>query len=194
MADVKVSGIPPDTGLDDNHYVILNDPVGPTTKTTTLGVLRAWLQSVTAWVKSSMVDYSTFALNMKGSKNTSTVTPINGSNVSGGAQGSQVTFTVAAACQVYVQVNAGVISSSDFEYRLLIFLDGVNQTGNVAVFPAATGNASSRVFERSVTGILSLSAGAHTLAAGIFVSSATGPSIPIEALSIHAIVLGNVTA
>lgn len=42
MADVKVSGLPSDTSLDGNHYTILNDPVGPTTKRTLLSTLAAF--------------------------------------------------------------------------------------------------------------------------------------------------------
>lgn len=40
--DVKVSGLPPDSSLDGNHYTILNDPTGPTTKRTLLSTLAAW--------------------------------------------------------------------------------------------------------------------------------------------------------
>ena len=42
MADVKVSGLPSDSALDGNHYVPLNDPVGPTTKRTLLSTLAAF--------------------------------------------------------------------------------------------------------------------------------------------------------
>lgn len=43
MADVKVSGLPSDSALDGNHYTVLNDPTGPTTKRTLLSTLAAWL-------------------------------------------------------------------------------------------------------------------------------------------------------
>lgn len=62
MADQKISGLPADTSLDDNHYVLLNDPTGPTTKRTTLGTLRLWLASISAWVKAVNIDFSTFVL------------------------------------------------------------------------------------------------------------------------------------
>lgn len=42
MADVKVSGLPSDSSLDGNHYTILNDPTGPTTKRTLLSTLAAF--------------------------------------------------------------------------------------------------------------------------------------------------------
>lgn len=42
MADVKVSGLPQDSSVDGGHYVILNDPAGPTTKRGFLSVLAAW--------------------------------------------------------------------------------------------------------------------------------------------------------
>lgn len=59
MADQKISGLPPDTDIDDNHYVLLNDPTGPTTKRTTLGTIRLWLQTFTAWIRSNNIDWST---------------------------------------------------------------------------------------------------------------------------------------
>lgn len=43
MADVKVSGLPSDSSLDNNHYVPINDPSGPTTKRTLLSTFAAWL-------------------------------------------------------------------------------------------------------------------------------------------------------
>lgn len=55
MADVKVSGLPNDTSLDDNHYVILNDPTGPTTKRTTLGTIVAYLQAKAGWIVTAMI-------------------------------------------------------------------------------------------------------------------------------------------
>lgn len=42
MADVKVSGLPSDSALDNNHYVPVNDPTGPTTKRTLLSTLAAF--------------------------------------------------------------------------------------------------------------------------------------------------------
>ncbi len=42
MADVKVSGLPSDSSLDGNHYTIINDPTGPTTKRTLLSTLAAF--------------------------------------------------------------------------------------------------------------------------------------------------------
>ncbi len=42
MADVKVSGLPTDSSLDGNHYVVLNDPSGPTTKRGLLSVLATF--------------------------------------------------------------------------------------------------------------------------------------------------------
>lgn len=58
MADQKISGLPADTSLDSNHYFLLNDPVGPTTKRTTLATLLSYLQSLTSIIKKSMIDYT----------------------------------------------------------------------------------------------------------------------------------------
>lgn len=41
--DVKVSALPPDSSLDGNHYVVLNDPTGPTTKRTLLSTIATFL-------------------------------------------------------------------------------------------------------------------------------------------------------
>lgn len=62
MADQKISGLPADTSLDDNHYVLLNDPTGPTTKRTTLGTLRLWLKGVLAWITNVNIDFTNFTL------------------------------------------------------------------------------------------------------------------------------------
>lgn len=58
MADQKISGLPTDTSLDSNHYFLLNDPVGPVTKRTTLATLLSYLQSLTSIIKKSMIDYT----------------------------------------------------------------------------------------------------------------------------------------
>lgn len=58
MADQKISGLPADTSLDANHYFLLNDPVGPVTKRTTLATLLSYLQSLTGIIKKSMIDYT----------------------------------------------------------------------------------------------------------------------------------------
>lgn len=42
MPDVKVSGLTPDSSVDGNHYVVLNDPSGPTTKRALLSVLASY--------------------------------------------------------------------------------------------------------------------------------------------------------
>lgn len=42
MADVKVSGLPNDPTVDGGHYVVLNDPTGPSTKRGFLSTLAAW--------------------------------------------------------------------------------------------------------------------------------------------------------
>lgn len=40
--DVKVSGLPQDNSIDGDHYVVLNDPSGPTTKRGLLSILAAF--------------------------------------------------------------------------------------------------------------------------------------------------------
>lgn len=191
MPDVKVSGIPPDTGLDDNHYVILNDPTGPTTKTTTLGVLRLWLQSVATWVKSSMMDYSTMSLNMKHASNAGTINPATTGDTNFSTS-LQCTFTVAAACNAEVRLDIGLSSTSDFEFGPIIYLDG-------AVFErftpsAGAGNASNRASYRGFSSVVPLTAGAHTISGGVGLSSSTAPAIAAGGAKLTVLVLGNVTA
>lgn len=43
MADVKISGLPSDSDLDNNHYIPVVDPTGPTTKRTLLSALATFL-------------------------------------------------------------------------------------------------------------------------------------------------------
>lgn len=194
MPDVKVSGIPADTGLDDNHYVVLNDPVGPTTKTTTLGVLRAWLQSVATWVRSSMVDYSSFAFNLKVSYMTSTASPGGSSTNNFGSSGNglRINATVAATCKALIEVMIATSSTSDFEFHPILYVNGVEIKRLTPV--AAPGFAGNRATIRGIAAVVDLAAGANTIDGGAFYSSGTALSVPASAAYIQATILGNVTA
>lgn len=190
----KISALPAATTLDGADPAPIVDDSAGSTKKFTLTKLKEWLQSLTTWISSAMIDHSTWSLNIKGNRNSSAITPVNGSNVNGSGQGLNVTFTVSATCKALVVLNMAAISTSDFEFRPLIYLDGVVQTTGVSEPAASVGNASGRAVQRSNTAVLTLTAGAHTISGGIFVSSATGPTVPINGASISAIVQGYVTA
>ncbi len=140
------------------------------------------------------IDWGTLANNIKGAKNTSAVGFTNGVNQNLAGQGASISFTVSEACVAFVTVHVAAISTTDFEFHPLVFINGVTYTTGVEVPPASVGNDNGRAVLRSVTAAVPLVAGANTISAGAFVSSATGPSIANEAASVHAIVLGDVTA
>lgn len=143
-------------------------------------------------VPASQLDWSSFGLNIKSATNTSQGTPVNLNHVNLSSVGASITFTVESDCDSLVTVNVGVISSSDFEHKPGIYKDG--SVFSFSSYSAAPGNASGRSLVRSYTALVPLTAGAHTLSAGIFVASATGPTVPTGNANITAIVLGEVSA
>lgn len=143
-------------------------------------------------VEAPQVDWSSFSNNIKFANNTSIITPINGSNVNGAGQGLSLSFTNVGTAYAYVTITVGTVSSTDFENKPVIYLNGVATV--VATYGAAAGNASSRVNPRTWTALITLPAGANTISGGINVASATSPSVPVGYANIAAIVLGTVTA
>jgi len=143
-------------------------------------------------IKANQIDWSSFSANIKSAQSTTTGTPVNGSNVNLASTGVAVTFTVATACVAFVTVGIAVVSTTDFENKPLIYLDGGLVAG--AGYNAAAGNASSRTNPRPFSSGIAIPAGTHTLSAGIVVSSASSPSVPGGGANISVIILGNVTA
>lgn len=150
------------------------------------------MRPINAPINQSNIDWNMFNNNMKSAVNTSTITPVNGSNIDGAAQGAAVTFTVSGNAMAFVIVRAGVVSTTDFENKPIIYLDGTPV--DISGMSAAMGNGSSRVFERSTFTAIPLTNGSHTISGGINVTSATSPSIPAGNMKILAVVFGNVTA
>ena len=143
-------------------------------------------------VEAPQIDWSSFGNNIKSAKNSSGITPVNGSFVNGSGQGLAVTFTVSEACNALVTLHMACGSTSDFEFRPLIYLNGVMTVDGT--YPASVGNGSGRHTTRSVTYKIALPAGANTISGGVFVSSATSPTVAASGANISAIVLGTVTA
>lgn len=140
--------------------------------------------------KKVQIDWSTFSNNIKFAMNPSQITPVNSDN---NISSAAITFTVETACLAFVTVSVGVTSTTDYELKPEIWLDGAIYATNGT--PASLGGGTSgRAYQRTISRGVSLSAGAHTLTPGVLISSATGPSIPAGAAEITAIVLGNVTA
>lgn len=144
-------------------------------------------------VNPSVIDTSGFSLNIKSAKTTSTNTPTNGVNTDLAGNGATISFTVSKPCSALVTTQVACNSSTDFEMKPLIYVNGVVQV--VADWPAAlSGGAGTRAVMRSLTVAIPLSTGANAISAGIFISSASGQSVPAGAAVIAAIVLGKVTA
>lgn len=144
-------------------------------------------------VKSPQIDWGSLQLNIKAANNTSSIAPGNSVNTNYASVGCQITFTVAASCKALVTVNMGVRSTTDYELKPLIYLDGVMTA--IADYSAAMSNgAGNRMLVRPMVAVVTIPSGTHTLSAGVFVASATSPSTDIGSAQISAIVLGEVTA
>lgn len=141
---------------------------------------------------SAVIDWSTFSNNIKVAINTNAAAPVNGTALNLASVGSVVSFTVGEACKALVTSTIGCSSTSDFETKPQIWLDGALSSS--ATYTAAAANASGRIDTRTWQGVVTLSAGAHTISAGIVVSSATSANVAAGNAQISAIVLGNVTA
>lgn len=144
-------------------------------------------------IPASFIDWSTFAANIKSAQSTTSRNPTNGTDTNLATNGAVVSFTVATACVAFVTIHVGVSSTSDYELKPQIYRDDVLFTTS-GVAASVNGQAANRTFQRSLSAAVPLSAGTHTLSAGVVVSSATSPGISAGGATISAIVLGNVTA
>ena len=142
----------------------------------------------------SKVDWSTFNLNTKGAVTTTSRALTNGSNIDLATNGATVSFTLSGSGYALAVSCVSFISTSDFEARPLIYVNGSYYSTGVVQPPASVGNASGRAIERVAVATIPLSNGANTVSAGAFVSSATSPQVTSGGASIHVIVFGNVTA
>lgn len=144
-------------------------------------------------VPAKQIDWSSFSLNMKSASNSTANTPTNNADTNLASNGATISFTVETDCYALVIVHVAVNSTTDYELKPQIWRDGVLYA--VAGYPASiNGSAGNRAVMRSHTVGVPLTAGAHTLSAGVIVSSATSQSVGIGAANITALVLGNVTA
>lgn len=144
----------------------------------------------TGVVKESNIDFTSFSNNAKSATNTSAHTPSNG--VTNNLSSASISFTLSGSGIALVTVTVGVLSTTDYEMK-----PGVYKNGSFFAqsdMSAAAGNGSERVNPRTYSVAVPLSNGVNTLSAGVFISSATAPNVPIGNASISAIVLGNVTA
>lgn len=136
------------------------------------------------------IDWADFALNIKSATNGSSVSPTN-TTQNFAANGVAVTFTVASDCFALVSVSMGISSNSDYEFRPIIYRDGVAYK---QILPPAAYSVSGRAHVRGFTWAVPLTAGAHTLSAGVFLAAGTSMAMPADSCMISALVLGDVTA
>jgi len=136
------------------------------------------------------IDWSNFSNNIKSATNPSDITPTNSSQdlASGGLT---LSYTVSSDCYAFVNVSLTMHSTTDFEFRPEIRVDGsIVQTFS----PSASLATGYRAVERSFSYGVSLTAGSHTISAGVFLSSSTGASMRATGSTISAIVLWRVIA
>lgn len=147
---------------------------------------------VDASLSRTKIDWGTFNNNIKTATSTTTSVPANSVAQNLGGNGAQVSFTVVGTAYAFVWVRVGTLSTTDYENKPLIYLNGtLIATADIS---SASGNASARTFERSFARPVTLPAGVNTISAGVLVVSATSQSVPAGNATITAIVLGNVTA
>lgn len=190
----KISGLPEDTAPTTDDYVASLD-----TGTSTLKKSK-WLNIIamifgnapSASLSRTAVDWSTFSNSIKQASNSSSITPTNGVDNDFQSAGAKITFTVSGTAYALVTVTVGCGSTSDFEHRPEIFLDGSLHSG--ASYAATIANAGGRASVRSYPNLVILAAGTHTISAGMFLSAAVSQIIPANSAIVSAIVLGNVTA
>lgn len=136
-------------------------------------------------------DWSTFSNNIKSATNTSTPTLTNSSQDLA-SSGASISFTLSGTGYAFVTVSIGIGSLNDFEFQPQIRLGGTV----VHTFspPAAPGALVSRAHVRGMSRLVTLTNGVNVLSPGVFLSSAGSPITSNGAITISAIVFGNVTA
>ena len=143
-------------------------------------------------ISKSQIGWAPFTFNIKMASTNSDAGLSNGANYNLGANGASIQFTVVGTAQALVTVTVATISTSDFENKPLIYVNG--SVVSTAGYSAAAGNGSNRVNPRTWQAAVTLSEGVNTISAGVFVTSATSPSVPSGGAQVSAVVLGNVTA
>lgn len=186
-----------------SYQEVVNNAAWPT-----LGTDFCWLAKVvtsasaitsvtdmrqTSAIGSQNIDWATsMANNIKSASNTVTTNPSNG-NTSLQAAGAAFQVTVSGTAYAFVSVHIGCSSTTDYEFNVLIYVDGV-QVSSSGFQAALNGGASSRAQVRSNSERVLLTNGTHTISAGVALASATSPAIAIGGARIAAIILGNVIA
>ena len=143
-------------------------------------------------ISKSQIDWAPFTFNVKMASTTSAAGLSNGVNYNLGANGASIQFTVVGTARALVTVSVATISTSDFENRPLIYVNG--SAVSTASYSAAAGNSANRVNPRTWQAAVTLSEGVNTISAGVVVTSGTSPSVPSGGAQVSAVVLGNVTA
>lgn len=140
-------------------------------------------------VISGKIDWSTLQNNIKSAKNASSISVSN--TTQNLASGVSISVTVAEACKALVTVSLGITSTADFEMRPMIYVNG---TEAVSFTPAAAQSASGRAEVRGFSYVVDLAAGANTISPGVFLASASSPTLGAGGAVIAALIMGEVTA
>ena len=107
--------------------------------------------------------------------------------------GLSLSFNVPGPVRALVTVNLGISSTTDYEFQPEVYLDGSFYYRDST--PASlSGGASARGVQRSLTTMVLIPAGTHTISAGVFLSAATSPTMVVGAGHLSAFVNGRVTA
>ena len=132
------------------------------------------------------IDWSGFSNNAKSTSTTQG--SFSNTSQSLASIGGSLSFTLASAGVALVTVTTSILSSSDFEHRPEVWLNGAYYARPDYQAQVA---GSSRAQPRTFSCAVPLAAGVNTITAGLYLVSSTSAN---GYASISAIVLGNVTA
>lgn len=118
---------------------------------------------------------------------TSLSSPVNGDDLSLANNGAKITLNLKRKSKAMITVVVGAKSTSDFEFKPIIFDNGVIL--KKLSLSASVGNANHRRVQRTVQGAFELNPGAHTISAGIQLISATDGQIEAGDAWVSVIVL-----
>ena len=131
------------------------------------------------------INFATLDFGVYQAENTTESRPANGEYLNLAQNGAKITINVNKSARVLISSVVGIRSDSDFEFKPLIFID--NQLVKTLSLGASVGNASGRRVQRTVQGVFSLSAGTHTISAGVSTSSGTNVIISIGDASVSVV-------
>ena len=118
-------------------------------------------------------------------RTTSLSMPLQGATQDLAGNGAKITLNLKKNARVLVTVFVGMKSTSDFEFKPAILVNGIEKYREEVPASLATG---SRAVQRSAQVAFNIPAGTQIISAGVWSHSATNPEVSAGAASISVIV------